>query len=653
MRSLAITLVTGSLATGGALAALPSGNLLENGSGQNPLSTGWTVIENGGNGWGHSSGGGFDSTPGFFITSYGWCRRSQTIDLIAAGATEAELDAQPLIRVGEVISSYAGNGGGNDRYFIRVELHDADHNVIAAWDAGTQAAPLTATAGWTEHQYDFENYGPGVRYIYFEDGGIDTGFWAGHYGTYHDAASVEFFADTDSDGLPDAWEIAYGTNVEVPDADDDPDDDFLTNMEEYRLGTDPLNPDTDEDGLLDGDESNTGYWFSETNTGTDPLNPDTDGDGLLDGVENPELPYVDANQPGTDPNVADTDIDGFSDYAEILAGSDPTDFDSVPVFHYTQIMAENFDDISVNSTYHFTTSAGGHTAGIEVSGTSFQNSARLTSELHGSSSTSIAWDHVNAKATSVQLSFDFRMSADSGGEAADGFGIGLFKTSTYGTTGPVNPGLGAEWETPGAGNGMPDAVHFGFDIYSGATEGNNLRVSGPTNPKVVLKNVIVPRQLNSNQFHRAIITAIASGSSTLFNVDLIMDVDGIPESIQAIRGLIVPGFNLMADDFRIIAGGRTGGVTVRTDIDNVTLSATDVIAPPERIAITSVNRVADSLVIAWKSEPGKHYIVSRSEDLIEWEDIVEPVPSGGSTTTYQEAVNPVPGTQFFRIREAP
>ena len=44
-----------------------------------------------------------------------------------------------------------------------------------------------------------------------------------------------------------------------------------------QTGTDPNNPDTDGDGLSDGEEINT--------YNTDPNNPDTDGDGLSDGEE--------------------------------------------------------------------------------------------------------------------------------------------------------------------------------------------------------------------------------------------------------------------------------------------------------------------------------------------------------------------------------
>ncbi len=57
----------------------------------------------------------------------------------------------------------------------------------------------------------------------------------------------------------------------------DSDNDGLTDAEEKALGTDPFNPDTDGDGLFDGEEVKV-YK-------TDPLNPDTDGDGFKDGAE--------------------------------------------------------------------------------------------------------------------------------------------------------------------------------------------------------------------------------------------------------------------------------------------------------------------------------------------------------------------------------
>lgn len=60
-------------------------------------------------------------------------------------------------------------------------------------------------------------------------------------------------------------------------SDYDADADGLDEAAEVALGTDPNNPDTDGDGLSDGDEVNI--------HGTNPLNPDTDGDGYSDDLE--------------------------------------------------------------------------------------------------------------------------------------------------------------------------------------------------------------------------------------------------------------------------------------------------------------------------------------------------------------------------------
>ena len=92
--------------------------------------------------------------------------------------------------------------------------------------------------------------------------------------------------DTDGDTLSDYEEVVYSntspTNkytrgLSVTDADDDFDEDQLTNKEEMARKTEPLIADTDWDGLSDYDEINVYF--------TDPLIADTDGDGISDGSE--------------------------------------------------------------------------------------------------------------------------------------------------------------------------------------------------------------------------------------------------------------------------------------------------------------------------------------------------------------------------------
>jgi hypothetical protein len=62
--------------------------------------------------------------------------------------------------------------------------------------------------------------------------------------------------------------------------------------------------DDDNDGLLDIYETDTGTYVSPTDTGTDPLDPDSDDDGLLDGAE---------VALGTNPNDPDHDDDSKTD----------------------------------------------------------------------------------------------------------------------------------------------------------------------------------------------------------------------------------------------------------------------------------------------------------------------------------------------------
>jgi hypothetical protein len=83
--------------------------------------------------------------------------------------------------------------------------------------------------------------------------------------------------DTDGDGIPDEYETANGLNpANRIDAQEDPDHDGLSNLQEYQLGTNPQNADGDGDRLSDGEE---------VARGTSPLLWDTDGDGVSDGLE--------------------------------------------------------------------------------------------------------------------------------------------------------------------------------------------------------------------------------------------------------------------------------------------------------------------------------------------------------------------------------
>jgi hypothetical protein len=118
---------------------------------------------------------------------------------------------------------------------------------------------------------------------------------------------IQSLKDSDQDGLLDAIETILGTDPNNPDTDGD----GLKDGEEINTyGTDPLNPDTDNDGLADREE---------VNLGTDPLKSDSDGDGLADGRE---------VQLGTSPRMSDSDADGLLDGDEITRGTNPLKSDT-------------------------------------------------------------------------------------------------------------------------------------------------------------------------------------------------------------------------------------------------------------------------------------------------------------------------------------
>ncbi|MDP0491611.1 MAG: hypothetical protein Q7Q71_11215, partial [Verrucomicrobiota bacterium JB023] len=86
-------------------------------------------------------------------------------------------------------------------------------------------------------------------------------------------------AVSDNDGIPDAWERRYLPNLQPSqvDVDDDQDGDGLTNWQEWLLGTDPTNWDSDNDGINDD--------YEVYSSGTNPASGDSDHDGAPDAWE--------------------------------------------------------------------------------------------------------------------------------------------------------------------------------------------------------------------------------------------------------------------------------------------------------------------------------------------------------------------------------
>ena len=170
--------------------------------------------------------------------------------------------------------------------------------------------------------------------------------------------------DTDSDGLPDGWEVTYHSisgvdpvvAASATELASDTDSDGLNLTGEFEASTNPASNDTDSDGLADGwevryssvsgvnatvaanaielasDTDKDGLNLTgESKANTDPTSNDTDRDGLPDGWE---VTYHSIS--GVDPVVAatatelasDTDSDGLNLTGEFEASTNPASNDT-------------------------------------------------------------------------------------------------------------------------------------------------------------------------------------------------------------------------------------------------------------------------------------------------------------------------------------
>lgn len=131
---------------------------------------------------------------------------------------------------------------------------------------------------------------------------------------------LDLVTDSDEDLIPDDLEIyVYGTDKDNPDTDGD----GIPDGYELIIGFNPIEPDSDFNGLLDGDEDSDGDELTnaeEVEAGSNLMNPDSDLDGLND--------YEEVKVYGTSPIDYDTDDDGLSDYEEVQMGLDPLSSDS-------------------------------------------------------------------------------------------------------------------------------------------------------------------------------------------------------------------------------------------------------------------------------------------------------------------------------------
>jgi len=288
--------------------------------------------------------------------------------------------------------------------------------------------------------------------------------------------------DDDEDGLPDSYEERLVDNLEDLNGNGagpgpgpgtgDYDGDGLTDLDEYEeTRTDPTKKDTDEDGLSDGVETNTGEWVSVNATGTDPLNADSDNDNLLDGVENPDLPYSEddpEDQPGSDPNNSDTDGDGSPDGREIVLETNPTVEDQADIEGYVNSFEGYADG---------TTDLGDGTVMSGASVSIVEGRLQLTIDNQGLGYASFSIPAIEGSSKGFRLSFDYELNDSPGSnDPADGFSIN-YGDATLGELGGAEEGMSMP-DNGGVVPGVTENISFEVDTWRNGDSEQGLNISG-------------------------------------------------------------------------------------------------------------------------------------------------------------------------------
>jgi len=145
-----------------------------------------------------------------------------------------------------VYVDYSGPGQPTGNHFNQNCI--AGNTVHGMATAGTVVPPVDATQNWWGKTSGANP--PGLGDSIDPPATID----ASSFLTTATAGCVTT-TDDDGDGMPNAYENSHPClNANVNDGAVDADSDLLTNLQEFNLGTDPCNPDTDGDACGDGHE---------------------------------------------------------------------------------------------------------------------------------------------------------------------------------------------------------------------------------------------------------------------------------------------------------------------------------------------------------------------------------------------------------------
>jgi hypothetical protein len=436
--------------------------------------------------------------------------------------------------------------------------------------------------------------------------------------------------DYDNDGLPTWYERQYSflNERDASDAPRDQDGDTLTNLQEFTLGTAPDKADTDGDGASDSAEIN------RVGGATNPLNPDTDQDGLKDGVETGTGVFVSANNTGTDPLVADTDGDTFADGLEVLYASDPNSVNSVPNFSAPLV---NLDAGALPLGALGTWTNAGLLGGTFDAPTSAIPNVEVVQGAKG-----ITFDGVNNYYTGPAVP---PFLAGNGSRTIDAWILNpvaadeetIFcwgrRGGPDGSNNSFNHGLNGSfgavghWGAPDVAWG-PDAASIANNVKQGQWTYVAYTYDGASQTTTVYSDGV---EANSEVTPLNTWAVDDQGRPLPFRLASQTDASGV--ATAGLRGSMT------------IAKLRVYGVALTTSQISSNYTAESGLFTRPSIQSISVNGQTGAVTLDWTTTPGRTYAVETSGTLTNWTSVV----TGLSTNRFTETPGAVP-YRFYRIR---
>ncbi|MDA0811069.1 MAG: hypothetical protein O3C21_01560 [Verrucomicrobia bacterium] len=463
--------------------------------------------------------------------------------------------------------------------------------------------------------------------------------------------------DSDADGMLDSYEEKNELEIGANDSALDKDGDGLTNKEEHdgtedaggnkiRPQTFANDPDSDDDGLSDKVESNTGVFVSTAgDTGTHPRRDDTDRDDLKDGVETKTGIFVSATNTGTDPFKDDSDGDGRKDGREVESGTNPLDAGDPPPP----------DPSSVVSGYWPLDADLKDASGSGGDGELMGGDDDIPDFVEGKLGTALSLDGIGEYVEINPDLEDLYSGHNEDGEPnPDGFSVSAwFKVGVWDKTWQclVAKGEGNRWrvhrrggETVITGNGgngdVPnnrtvepedDEWHFLVLTSNPELDEAKLWVDGQLegeNTGLNLEDNSMPMMIGENPDAR----------NRTWN-GLVDDVAFFKKSLTEEEVLMLWNDGEGASVAQVFLGG---GTPLGFRITNVEY-------------LTSVGGAAAQVRVTWASRSGATYAVDQSQTIPEnadgWEEVADGVDSGGEATSFTIPV-PVGANQLYvRVRQ--